>query len=419
MDLGLGDDDDDLEAELARILGKSPAKKAKQPALPPIADRKNHLKSVASVDMGSDIDDEDVDENDPELLGELQMLSVDDAEGAVESEADEVEEEQTKEISQLDLVRSRLEMYKAAEAKAKSEKESSRARRFNRGVKTLEKLLKRVEGGEIVPYTEIPPEVATNLKPAAPEPQELERGQEPNPQDILKSDPSPSRAEIIQEPSSVEEFNEPEDDQQTMTSDILSFEPDLPLVQPEEKPEPKRKSKPDELCVSQDQPIVVLLRTRRDEYKKYALISKKSGDMATALASVRLVKVCDQLIDSCLAGNTVNESAIPPPPGASGKKPRQKNEVQNSVKPSVPYVSGEIFTIPKTVKEALDQRLDYFEKALRKAETTGARNDIRKLGDIVKVYKNAIRLHQRGSEIPYDRLPTPPGCPPIPIAFKI
>lgn len=396
VDLGLGEDDDDLEAELARILGKS--KKVKQLPPPPVNDRRTQVQAMGSIDIGSDIDDEDVDENDPELLGELQMLSVDDD---AESEG-EVEEEEVKEVSQLDLVRSRLAMYRAAEAKAKGEKEASRARRFNRGVKTLEKLLKRVEGGEIVPYNEIPPEVATNLKPAEPE--------QPN---LPEENPSPL-------PEMKPERSPPEE--------LMTWDPDPPKIEPKPIPEdpvpdnsnstPIESYEDPETEEKSEQPIVLLLRTRRDEYRKQALVAKKSGDMATALASVRMVKACDQLIDSSLAGKIVNESDIPPPPVPTDKKPHKKNEVQKTV-PGVPYVAGAIFSTPKTVQEALDQRLDYFEKALRKAETTGARNDVRKLGDIVKIYKNAIRLHQRGSQIPYERLPTPPGCPPIPIAFKI
>lgn len=48
-------------------------------------------------------------------------------------------------------------MYKTAEAKAKSENESGKARRYNRGVKTLEQLLGSCRQGHEIDKSEIPP----------------------------------------------------------------------------------------------------------------------------------------------------------------------------------------------------------------------------------------------------------------------
>lgn len=59
-------------------------------------------------------------------------------------------------------------MYKTAERKAKSENESGKARRFGRGVKTLEHLLATSKTGEEIDQSEIPPELPPSATGAAP-----------------------------------------------------------------------------------------------------------------------------------------------------------------------------------------------------------------------------------------------------------
>lgn len=48
-------------------------------------------------------------------------------------------------------------MYKVAEGRAKLENESGKARRYNRGVKTLEQLLAACRQGHEIDTSEIPP----------------------------------------------------------------------------------------------------------------------------------------------------------------------------------------------------------------------------------------------------------------------
>ena len=57
----------------------------------------------------------------------------------------------------IKLLLERLEVYTTAEEKAKNENNSSRARRYGRGVKTLKEMLSTVKSGGKVDTADIPP----------------------------------------------------------------------------------------------------------------------------------------------------------------------------------------------------------------------------------------------------------------------
>lgn len=57
----------------------------------------------------------------------------------------------------LKLLRERLELYQKAEKKAKRGNEAGKARRFGRGIKTLQQLLKDAEMGTVINEADIPP----------------------------------------------------------------------------------------------------------------------------------------------------------------------------------------------------------------------------------------------------------------------
>uniref|UniRef100_A0A1B6D241 DM14 domain-containing protein n=1 Tax=Clastoptera arizonana TaxID=38151 RepID=A0A1B6D241_9HEMI len=64
--------------------------------------------------------------------------------------------------TQQQLLVERLSMYKEAANKALSDGESARARRFNRGVKTLGDLIKQVASGKSISEEDIPPPLASS-----------------------------------------------------------------------------------------------------------------------------------------------------------------------------------------------------------------------------------------------------------------
>ena len=76
-----------------------------------------------------------------------------------ETESDEHEtKEEDNSISNklIELLQERLKIYEIAEQKAKRNDETSRARRYNRGIKTLKEMLVSVQSGESVNEADIP-----------------------------------------------------------------------------------------------------------------------------------------------------------------------------------------------------------------------------------------------------------------------
>ena len=65
--------------------------------------------------------------------------------------------------------------------------------------------------------------------------------------------------------------------------------------------------------------------------------------------------------------------------------------------------------VPKTILEALEQRLQKYSEVGEAAKKEGDLRKARRMGRIAKQYEDAIRLHKAGKPIPYDELPNPPG----------
>lgn len=180
-----GEDDGDLEAELAAITGAKvkegkPKPKVKTP-LP-----MDHIEKMAAECMKDlneeeeeDADDEDL-EKDTDLLAELQEVlgeegeteSCEDEMTATEPSPAEPEDELLElqsQTSSLPAVTSELQQtlegriadYRTAISNAKESGESAKIRRYERGLKTLETMLAAVKKGKKINEEEVPPPVAT------------------------------------------------------------------------------------------------------------------------------------------------------------------------------------------------------------------------------------------------------------------
>ena len=55
-----------------------------------------------------------------------------------------------------------------------------------------------------------------------------------------------------------------------------------------------------------------------------------------------------------------------------------------------------------------------YQSSADEATKEGNGGKARRMGRIVKQYKDAIRFHKAGKNINFDELPVPPGYPPIP-----
>ncbi|EAT43762.1 AAEL004802-PB [Aedes aegypti] len=412
--VGIGDDDDDmdgddgdLEAELAAIASGSGSGKKSRPKPKPkgniVAPEALDAMVAASLrDVGSDEELSD-DDDDPDLLSELAEISG----GHVGSDEPEVDRASPPKRSASsgsgvkDLIKSRIEMYTRAEENAKKANDSSKARRFNRGLKTLKDLLKQAESGKTVDPSEIPPEVSVKSSASEPKPEPPKEEKSPD-VPIVPTRKAPAPPSIS----------------------APVFEPTTVASPPEPAAEPIAN------------PQLTLLNNRKIQYKSAALEAKKEGNTEKAIQYIKIVKQFDSVINALENGQEVDLSKMPPPPGELEKSPppvppRAKKEEDHTQKhaevpaistPSVqedpdqqPEEEEEVLIQATTVAEALQQRLEKYQSVEKAAKDEGNASKARRIGRIVKQYQDAIKLHKAGKPIPVDELPTPPGYAPIPV----
>lgn len=256
----LSGDDSDLEAELRQITSGGAAKPRQKPKPLPAA----NLDTLVASSMKDIPSDEDLsgDDDDPDLMDELKELT--------QGETEEVEPEivQPAEVASVDLktlLAERLKMYEAAEDVAKKSGETTRARRFNRGIKTIKDLMKQNNAGRPINSEDIPPEVSTNI-PKKHTPDSISAPLEPNPVSA-------------------------------------SLEP---------APDPPVETKP------VDQAALNILTQRRDEYKLAAVKLKRSGDVPTAITYMKIAKQFDGVIKAVENGEQVDLRQMPGSPTVDG-----------------------------------------------------------------------------------------------------
>ncbi|PNF27118.1 Coiled-coil and C2 domain-containing protein 1-like [Cryptotermes secundus] len=365
------------------------------------------------------------DENDPDLLNELSALNEDEE----EEEEDPVPKPKAEPQatcntgpSLVAMLEERIKMYREAEGNANMAGETSRARRFGRGIKTLDDLLKRAHAGQVVNEEDIPPPVLTSAGKKSVEPhpspspsapshpsEELAAPSRPAPPPPVpvRSPPVPPRPPLgVPLPGLVA------DDQNTSTS-----------------PSPAEETS--------ENMTLNMLKERQAQYKQIAVLTKRAGNSDLAIQYVRIAKQFDPVIAALLEGQPVDLSAMPPPPpdsvACSSVSVGQKEDGERqsasedilalpSSEPAVAAPSNEpevdIYSAPPapvTVMEALEQRLSKYRSVEQAARDEGNTSKARRIGRIVKQYETAIKLHSAGKPVPVDELPTPPGFGPIPV----
>ncbi|XP_068621304.1 coiled-coil and C2 domain-containing protein 1-like isoform X2 [Battus philenor] len=387
--LDLSDDDIDLEAELAAISGGGGRQRPRKPAPLPAANLDamiaESLKDIPSDDEGSGDDDDD-----PDLLSELKELAIEDDEAPPpppRTTRPAPPPPGSTDSSIISLLQDRISNYSVAEKNAKESGESSRARRFGRGLKTLNDLLKQAKAGKPIKDEDIPPPVSVG-KPAVQQP----AAPEPVPSAPPISPPVPEPETVVADPP-------------------IAPEPDEP-------PPPPPRVESQGLSAERQQGLQAILR-RKEELKAAALSCKQSGDKPLALEYLKVVKQFDLVVDAYKAGQEMDLSELPTPEGiAAAFKSQQKgeDEVQNSAEapPADPIPEPAGLITASTVAEALKQRLAAFQEQEAKAKEQGNSSKARRMGRIVKQYQDAIKLHAAGRPIPVDELPTPSGYAPLP-----
>ena len=272
-DVDVGDEDDgdaDLERELSALVGGGGGRAGGRgkPKKPQVS--QSQLNAMVA-DCMKDFEDEDMsDTDDPDLLAELEEFE-DDSGGDGGGGGGGMELGVSH--SYTETIRERLALYKEAEAVAVSNGDSGRARRFNRGVKTLQELERRAAGGLAVKEEDIPPVISVGKR--------------------------------VEQTSS---------SNTSSSASTPATEAPAPASQP---PPPRGEPGGGSRAAGQDLSVmtggqIAELEATREKYKRAALAAKTGGDRQAALEMMKLIKTCDNLLLEVRQGNVVDLALIRP-----------------------------------------------------------------------------------------------------------
>ncbi|NXP33168.1 C2D1B protein, partial [Leiothrix lutea] len=366
----------DVVAEQA---GKPPSPTAPQDTPLPM----DHIEKMAAEcmkdlneDGEEDADDEDL-EKDTDLLAELQEVlgeegeagSCEDEMTATEPSPAEPEEELPELQSQVGMsfielqqtLEGRIADYRTAISNARESGEGAKTRRYERGLKTLEAMLAAVKKGKKINEEEMPPPVATGKKSL---------------QGRAAADPAVETGIQI-------------------LHALCQSQHCLIL------PDPQHSST-----------RAILLR-RQKEYKLAALKAKQQGDLEKAKEYMKAGKKFNVVLEALDSGQPVDLQNMPPSP--QGKVCLQETFSEVSLCClDLSVCFAESLQQPRTVLEALQQRLEKYRAAAAQAKASGDDRKGRMHDRIAKQYQDAIRAHKAGRKVNFSELPVPPGFPPLP-----
>ncbi|CAH1253517.1 CC2D1A [Branchiostoma lanceolatum] len=406
---GLGgmddDDDDDLEAELAALMGGGQAPTRAKPRKAPVD--MSVIDRMAAESMKDASDDDDIDENDPDLLAELQALEP--GEDTPQPQPSPQPPRGGQSSGLQALLEERKQMYAAAKASAQAKGDGSKVRRYDRGLKTIEGQLKSARAGKPVAEDEIPPPVSVGGATVSP-PSQPEPVQPPPPMQPTSAPIQPTTAPI-----------------QPTTA---SMQPTVAPVQPQVAEATPQEPVPMETDL-EDKKKLAFIRTRRDQYKLAAQTAKKAGDKQAMIKYFKTSKQFDAVISAIESGQPVDLANMPPAPPSTqevmAQASKQPSSMQQASVPpaaappstqsataAAPAASTGVPPPPKSVLEALQQRMDKYKSASDQAKAEGNGSKARRMGRIAKQYQDAIKNHKSGKPVDFTELPCPPGYPPIP-----
>ncbi|XP_076001667.1 coiled-coil and C2 domain-containing protein 1A isoform X2 [Genypterus blacodes] len=428
-DGGMGDcgNDEELEAELLTLMGgggggggRSPGKRGEGKAPVAMAE----IEQMAALCMKDLDDDEMMDEDlddDEDLLAELNEVLEDDEENAPTPASPVITLSAPKSNTAPQstsaapsgatgleaLVLERIDMYKTAISNAKATGESSKVRRYDRGLKTLESMLTSARKGKPINEGEIPPPVASGGKPNTPAQPESTNEQEPP--DPTPTPPPPTNQKPQREaPPTV--LNAKPHHLAPPQKSAAAITPETPAISP------LTPSQPD----AQHSELKQAVLSRQREYKLAAIHAKQSGDVELAKQHYHIAKKMDAVVEALDRDEPVDLSLLPPHPDVAVE--HSGPPLQSSVKLAVPaapaapaptQVATADLPAPSSVAEALQQRMDIYKSAAEGAKSKGDDRKARMHQRIVKQYQDSIKAHKAGRTVNLSDLPVPPGCPPL------
>ncbi|XP_045565581.1 coiled-coil and C2 domain-containing protein 1A [Salmo salar] len=407
-----GGNEKELEAELLALMGGSQGKKGGGKAPVPMAD----IERMAALCM-KDLDDDDVGdddlEDDDDLLAELyEVLEDDDAE-EVQKPATPPSSNSTPRSTPSTpsgttgleaCLAERIDMYQTAISNANAEGETSKARRYDRGLKTLQSMMTSAKKGKPINEEEIPPPVATGGKPApAPvqQPEPIKERGPPTP--VLTPSPLTNQKPLREAPPVAPP---PKPRLLVPPQKHTAVTPDTPAISPLTPIQPDARHSELKQCVL----------NRQREYKLAALHAKQGGESELARQHYHIAKKLDPVVEALDRGEPVDLSSLPPPPGdavVERSAPPPSQSPSPAAPPAAPPVADSALPVPGSVGEALQQRMDRYKAAAEGARSKGDDRKARMHQRIVKQYQDAIKSHKAGRPVNLADLPVPPGCPPL------
>ncbi|XP_063358837.1 coiled-coil and C2 domain-containing protein 1-like [Cydia amplana] len=343
--------------------------------------------------------------------------------------------------STISLLQDRITNYTVAEKNAKAAGESGRARRFGRGLKTLNDLLKQAKAGATIANDDIPPPVAVAAAaPAAPEPAAQPRAPA-RPAPAIPDSPSspplpveeaprpPPRAASLRSPTEPPPALDPAKQEGLQT--ILKRKEEFRAAALAAKHTDKQLALEYLKVVKQFEMVADAWKSGQEmdlnelptpEAIAAGFKAQQKGEDQTQGATDRPLKVdtFDMVADAWKSGQEMDLNELPTPEAiAAGFKAQQKGEDQTQGATEAPPEAPAPDEAPalitaSTMAEALKQRLAGFQELEAKAKEQGNSSKARRMGRIVKQYQDAIKLHAAGKPVPVDELPPIAGYGPIP-----
>ncbi|KAK3861655.1 hypothetical protein Pcinc_032404, partial [Petrolisthes cinctipes] len=468
-----GEDDSALEAELLALTGGGGGRKKPNRGKGTVST--DQLAQMVSECMKDDQGDDDMlDEDDPELLAELSALAPDDDNNYDDHSSSSSSSTTTPArpsparsdyrnpepraprqapmaagVSILGVLAERRAMYELAEATAINAGETSRARRFSRGLKTILQMEKSVRAGRGIDEDEIPPMVVVrggggggsggSNTPAALSPSD---DSTPPPVPRHATAPTSIPHDVVFE----ERERRPQPPQpQPRVSPVKqqdnsagTREPAIPQAAQRPAPAPPQPfphtaaaptTTPTTTTTTSSDPASVI-RSLHDQYKAAALSAKRRGDRDKAVQYLRTMKQLDPMLTAAVNGQPVDLTTLP-------TSPPSDSQLSVSCAPAVAPKSAPMETVsvvgngdsagtpaapapttttgPTTIIEALEQRLAKYTEQRDKAKSEENARKERMNQRIMKQYEDAIKKHKAGKQVDYEDLPTPPGFAPIPV----
>nr|XP_046189865.1 coiled-coil and C2 domain-containing protein 1A-like [Oncorhynchus gorbuscha] len=439
-----GGNEKELEAELLALMGGggSQGKKGTGKAPVPMADIER-MAALCMKDLDEDDDDGDDDlEDDDDLLAELNEVLEDDDDEEVQKPATTPSSNSTTHSTPSTpsgatgleaCLAERIDMYQTAISNANAEGETSKARRYDRGLKTLQSMMTSAKKGKPINEEEIPPPVSTGGKPApAPvqQPKPIKERGLPTP--VLMPSPFTNQKPLREAPPVAPP---PKTRLLVPPQKHTAITPDTPAISPLTPIQPDARHSELKQCVL----------NRQREYKLAALHAKQGGESELARQHYHIAKSLPRAPSSpvmvpptsCDLSSHCEIWHVETRPSSRGVGQRGTSGPQLSTSPSR-RCSGRAFSsspvflqalpcsspcsspvadsalpAPGSVGEALQQRMDRYKAAAEGAKSKGDDRKARMHQRIVKQYQDAIRSHKAGRPVNLADLPVPPGCPPL------